>query len=545
MARLLLLPLLALLALPVRAQVPAPVTPSDPAPLVLTLDEAVELALIRGYAVRDAALDVENARLQVREAWGQILPNVSSNASYTRNVVQANPFAGSDAGGLFGALGAVDWLAFNERARTDGDPSTEPISFEEFLERQQAGFETAGVSVGGSDNPFGVPNQFTGTVSISQPIYNGAAFAAVRGARSLRAINEVGLVAEQQRTIHEVRQLYYTALLAQEQAAVQRASVERARATEAETARRVAAGTLPRLEELSAEVEVANAEAQLMQVENQAALASTNLLFVIGLPVDRPVALRGSLDLPAEALVQPISLDEAVAVAVERRPDLEQLRLAVELQQVNRDITRAAGRPALSAFADLGLIGSVPDDRTLVQQGAVEPGGDPFAVTVEERGFFDSSYWNPNVAVGARVTWTLFDGFQTRYRVQQNTIEIQRAELQREQALQGAVLEIEQAIRSIDAARRRVAATATAVDAAETAFDFASRRLTAGVATQLDVRLASNQLDQARLGYLQAVYDLLVARSELERATGVVTPDPEAPDAPRPLAPPFTTTSAD
>ncbi len=523
MPRLLLAALLVLLALPARAQEPAALVPPE-APVALTLDEALQIALDRNYAVRLAALDVAAASAQVREAWGQVLPSVDANASYTRNLVQANPFAGSDAGGLFGALGSIDWLAFNERARTDGDPATEPISLGEFRQRQGEGFQQAGISVGPNENPFGVPNQFQTGLSVTQTLYNGSAFAAIKGARSLREINEAALTQQEQGLVHRVRQLYYGALLAERQAGVARASVGRTQATADETARRVSAGTLPKFERLTAEVEVANLETQLLTAENQAALARDQLLFTLGLPVGRPIALRGDLDVPTNALVETVSFEDAVAVALERRPELEQARLAVKLREVDRNIARSGYFPTVNAFANLAYLGNVPDNRDVVTQGA-DP-SDPFGVTVEERGFFDDAYWNPSVAVGAQLQWNLFDGFQTTRRVQQRQIAIEQAEVQFEQAAQSVVLEVEAALRNLASSRQRIAAQGENVGRAETAYAFAETRLEGGVSTQIDVRLASQQLDQARLGYLQAVYDYLTARSDLQRAVGVVLPEP-------------------
>lgn len=515
------------LAAPVAAQTPdsALVQPVAERPaLSLSLEEAIQIALERGYGVRDAALGVADAQAQIREAWGQVLPSVDVSSSYTRNVVTANPFAGSDAGGLFGALGAVGWLAFNESARTDDDPATQPISLEEFRRRQAEGYEAAGIALGEDDNPFGVPNQFQNGLSISQTLYNGAAFAAIKGAQSLRDINQAALTQQQQETIDQVRRLYYGALLAREQARVVQASVERTQATLTETTRRVSQGVLPKFERLTAEVEVANTQTQLIEATNAAALAENNLLFALGLPVNEPVALRGSLDLPDDLFLDTVSLDDAVATALERRPDLEQARLAIDLQEVQRNITRAEFFPRVSAFANLNYTGTVPDDRSSVIQGA-DP-DDPFAVTRTDRGFFSRDYWNPSVAVGVQLSWNLFNGFQTRYRVQQSAIAVQRAEVQLEQAVQAAVLDVERALRNLASARQRIAGQQRTVETAETAYEFAADRLRAGVATQIDVRLASTQLDQARLAYLQAAYDYLAARSDLQRAVGVVLPEP-------------------
>ena len=509
------------LAGPVLAQ---PATTTGSTALPLSLEDAIQIALERNYAIRTAALDVANANAQVREAWGQVLPSADVSSSYTRNLVEANPFAGSDAGGLFGALGSIDWLAYNEAARTDDDPTTEPISLGEFRRLQQQGFEEAGIVLDNGDNPFGVANQVVNSLSISQTLYNGSAFAAIKGAKSLREINQAALTQQQQAAIDQTRQLYYGTLLARQQAEVVRASVARTEATLNETARRVAQGVLPKFERLTAEVEVANQQTQLIEAQNAAVLAENNLLFALGLPVNQRVVLVGELDVPGDVFLETVSFDDAIATAFERRPDLEQARLAIDLQQVQRDITQAQYFPNVSAFANFNYIGSIPDDRTSVIQGA-DP-NDPFAVTSTSRGFFDGDYWNPSVAVGVRLNWNLFNGFQTSYRVQQNTIAIQQAEVQLEQAVQGAVLEVEQALLNLTSARQRIAAQEQTVRTAQTAYDFAADRLRMGVATQIDVRLASTQLDQAQFGYLRAVYDYLVARSALQRAIGLVLPEP-------------------
>ncbi len=124
---------------------PASAQDAGPLSLALTLDEAVQIALVQNIAIQRSRLDVETAASQVKEGWGQLLPQVDVNASYTRSVKSINPFTGSQAGGLFQTLGFIDWLAFNEQARTDGNPGTDPISVAEFFARQQAGLEAAGV----------------------------------------------------------------------------------------------------------------------------------------------------------------------------------------------------------------------------------------------------------------------------------------------------------------------------------------------------------------------------------------------------------------
>ena len=130
--------------------------------------------------------------------------------------------------------------------------------------------------------------------------------------------------------------------------------------------------------------------------------------------------------------------------------------------------------------------------------------------------------------MGLRLNWTLFDGFQTRRRVQQNQIAIDQAEIQLEQARNGARAggrrRRSASLRERPPAARRPRRGPSTT--AETAYRFAEARLAEGVASQVDVRVASQNLDLARLNYLQAVYDALVARSDYERATGTIEPAP-------------------
>ena len=493
-------------------------------PATLTLEAAIEIALERAYALRLAGLDVETAESQVSEAYGQLFPRVDAQSSYTRNVVQANPFAGSSAGNIFGGLGAIGWLQFNENARTDGDPTTQPISFAEYNRRVGAGQAAAGFNPASqSSNPFGTDNQFTNTLTLSQPIYSATAFAAVKGARELVQINESAVESQRNTIIDQTRQAFYQALLAQEQAEVQRASLVRASETARDASLLVAQGVRPVLERMNAEVDLANAETGVVQAEAQAGVARDQLLLTLGLPVGADVVLEGDLAPPEPGLFQTTGLAAAAERALDLRPDVQQASLAVRLNEVQKSITTAALYPSLSAFVNASYSGNVPDNRDFL----VTPDpSDPFTFESGSEGFFSDAYWQPALSVGVRMNWQLFDGFQTRRRIQQNQIAIDQAEIQLEQVRNAARLEVASAIRQLESAERRLLAQSRTVETAETAFRFASARLEEGVASQVDVRVASQNLDLARLNQLQAVFDALVARSAYERATGSIAPAP-------------------
>jgi outer membrane protein TolC len=484
----------------------------------LTLAEAVRVALGENYRLRRTRLDVQNAQAQIRQAWSQVLPHVSLSGRYTRNVVQANPFAGSNIGGLFGGGNATDWVAFNERARTDGDPATEPITFQEFQRRQAQGRREAGIEPGGGGggNPFTVDNQFTGSLSITQPLFNGQAFVAIEGAAALESVNELAATREEQTLVDRTRQAYYQALLSAEQARVTAQSAERTRETYKEVAQQVAAGTAPKFERVSARVELENLRAQLAQRRSQAATAVDQLKRTIGLPVDEPVRLRGALQADNVGRFTQVSMQEAMAAAVENRPDVRQAKLAVELRENDRRQAQAQYLPTLSAFANLDYSGRVADDRTSVSNAP----SDPFTFRQTSRGFFADDLWNPSVSVGLSLSWDLFSGFRRAAQIEQREVAVNQAQIDYRQLRAQVRLEVQRALRTLSAARERLQGQRANVERAELNYEMAQKRLGVGVATQLQLREASDQLDQARLSYLQAVYDYLTAKSAYETAVG-------------------------
>lgn len=487
------------------------------APIVLTLDEALQIALVQNYNVRGARLDVRNADAQVREAWGGVMPQVDASASYTRNLKSANPFAGSDAGGLFGSLGFVDWLAYNEQARTDDDPGSDPLPFDEFIDRQQEGRQEAGITLGSSDNPFAVPNQFQSGISVSQTLYNGQAFAAIRAAEQLKELNRRALDRQEQLIVDQVRRTFYQTLLAQEQAVITTQSVERTSNTVQEVSLRVRQGVAPKFQRLSAEVELANLETQLIQTRNAAATAADNLKLTLGIPMEQPIQLRGDLEAEDRGTYLSISSQDALSIALEQRPDLKQANLNIQLREVDKSLTRSQYFPTLSAFANFNYIGNVPDNRSIV----ISDPDDPFSFSQRERGFFSQSYWNPSVSAGLQLSWNLFNGFKTSAQMQQRQVAIDRAVNDQEQLLQSVRLEVTQALRDLQAAQQRILSQEQNVDRAELNYEYASARLREGVASPLEEREASEQLDQARLNHLQAVHDYLVAKSAFEKAVGM------------------------
>lgn len=485
--------------------------------VVLTIDEAVQIALVSNLTIQNNRLDLDNARAQIKEGWAELYPQIDISSGYTRNVRTVNPFAGSQAGGFFQTLGFIDWLAYNEQTRTDGDPDSVPITVTEYFARRQAGLEAADIVVESSDNPFNIPNMYRAGVSVTQKLFDGRVIFGATGAKKwLEPMNSAAIRRQEQLLIDNVKRAFYQALLAEKLTNVLSQSVGRADRTRAEMARQVSLGTAPKFQRLSAEVELANLETQYIQAENAYAGALDDLKLLIGIPVEQQLRLLGVLEPGAAGGFIPISVEDAAILAAENRPDLEQAGINIELERIQLQVERSGFLPELNAFLNLNYVGNVPDNRSIISS---DP-NNPFSFSSSSNSYFSSDYWDWDMNVGFRLSWNLFDGFGTSQRIQQRKIAMNKAEMGYEYLGHSIRIEVERALRDVRAAQKRMTSQEQNVERADLNFSYAEARLREGVASPIEVREASSQLDQSRLNYLQAVHDYLVSRSAYDTAIG-------------------------
>ncbi|MCH8838188.1 MAG: TolC family protein, partial [Candidatus Marinimicrobia bacterium] len=58
----------------------------------IDLRQAISIALQKSLVLKEANLDLEIARGQVREAWSNVLPSVTASASYSRSIIPQSIF---------------------------------------------------------------------------------------------------------------------------------------------------------------------------------------------------------------------------------------------------------------------------------------------------------------------------------------------------------------------------------------------------------------------------------------------------------------------
>jgi outer membrane protein TolC len=269
---------------------------------------------------------------------------------------------------------------------------------------------------------------------------------------------------------------------------------------------RFAADVAPRFDVLRSEAELANAEQDVIDAQNEVSLTQAAFNTALGRDVNAGVTVRH-----ATPVAQPaIPFENARQALNANRPQLEALRQ--ELRGSEREIRarRAENKPQVG----LGAAYDRPN-----------PGG-----------FAPTAY---RYNLGLIMTFPFFDSGLTRGRVREAEGIRDENRQALEVARQQAELDVRQALLDIDEARKRIATAQTEQTSAREALRVADVRYRAGVGTNVEVTDAQVALARAGQNAANAQFDYETAIARLEFAAGVpidkLLAAPPAAPAPMPV----------
>jgi outer membrane protein TolC len=141
---------------------------------------------------------------------------------------------------------------------------------------------------------------------------------------------------------------------------------------------------------------------------------------------------------------------------------------------------------------------------------------DPHDPTINE--------WGNAWSAGLQMSYPLFDGFGREGRVKEEKARLKQRNYELMDVEERTVLEIHQSIVSIRDAEEFVTSQKLNLDAASEGLRLAEVGFKEGVNTEVDVIAARSAKTRTQGLYYQAMYDHIIARLELERAMGILTP---------------------
>jgi outer membrane protein TolC len=243
---------------------------------------------------------------------------------------------------------------------------------------------------------------------------------------------------------------------------------------------------------LALRVHLAAMREQQIRASNDLAVARAALNDALGVSLDRAFDLTTPLE--SRGAAPEVSLEEYRRLAAENRPEMRQSELTQRLAHTQKQIAGSAYWPQV------------------IFQGMIEADRQNFS----SKG---GAYWFTAITM----RWTLWNGGETRSRLQQARYAVSRAEALRRRSDSAIHLELRKAYLDLNAAAQRVEVASAASAEAEEAQRIIQNRHQAGLTTVTELLRSEIALAAARTRHLAAIYDHRVATAALEHAAGTLT----------------------
>lgn len=322
--------------------------------------------------------------------------------------------------------------------------------------------------------------------------------------------------------INTVTQAYWNLTYSIENLKVRQQALDLAKDLLAKNQRAVEVGTLAPIEILSAQAEVATRQADILSAQAEVKNNEDRLRTIINLPdaeMKRALPIK-PLDTP-KFVERKISVDQALAMAMENRPELKSLQTAVKTQNLNLSYARNQRLPDLSltaAYYSPGISG----DQILYQNNnpltGVIVGRVPGGINKAVKDAFGFKYnnWSVGLSLDIPLSAVFSGAAETQAR-----LNLEQAVLQLKNEEQVIYLEIRNGVRALETNYERVQAYAVARELADQKLQAEVEKLRVGLSTNFTVLSYQRDLSNARISELRAIVDYLNSEVNLETSMGV------------------------
>lgn len=488
--------LVLLLPLAAQAQFNSKERPAGDTTLVLTLDDALKIALSENVSVKVADMEVQRNEYARKGAYGALFPQISASGMYSYAIQKQKVFFGSDddsegSSGGGGGMASMFMSAF------------EPIMY--YIQQLYAVTGTPFVPyiapaqeepTSSSSDPIemGRRNQVTFGISAAMPLVN------VQLWESLRLTgDQVELAVEQAResrlgTVTSVKQAFFSVLMAKASYDVYNAVYENAVENFKLTQMRYNAQKASEMDLARAQSSVAAAVPNLYNAENSISLALWQLKAVMGVDLDMDIDVAGALEDYASHMFYDVN--EGQEASLDRNSQMRQLATQAEMLAKQIRMQQYAYLPSLSMQVSYNYY------------------------TQSDKFNLSQWKWLPSSTLVFSLSIPIFSGGQRYHAVKQARVQAAELDLQRVNAERQLRIGIRQSLSTMETSMRSYDSAKEALKSAEKAYDIAAKSYQVGRSTLTDLNNTELTLTQTKLQALQAVYNFVNAKAGLEQTLG-------------------------
>ncbi len=331
-------------------------------------------------------------------------------------------------------------------------------------------------------------NNFATRVVVEQPLFNGG--------RSLYGRRQVGEYLEaarsfagsvEQGALFQVRQAYYSVILARESLGVIEAALRAADSHRRQAERMLEGGQVTRADVLKSGVRVAELQQQRIQVENRVTVAVEHLKLAAGWRTEEFLLPAGERE-PGSFQVQP---DTLIAYALHHRGELNAARNAARAAEYGSRAARGELIPQLNGFFQ-------------------------YERDADEIFAGDGDNW----MVGVSLDWNVFDGLGNLGRIRSADARQAQAEDEARLIDHRVEVEVREAYLEAGAAREMIAVARQAAEESRESLRILENQYREGLATITDLLDTETAATAGGLRLVEARYGHQLALARLALVTG-------------------------
>jgi outer membrane protein TolC len=343
---------------------------------------------------------------------------------------------------------------------------------------------------------FGGDDQLTTFITGVQPIYNAQAYPSLQKAQLQQKHSIVSAWKKQVDLLSEIKLNYLQIVILNERIQLTQESISRNKLVLRDAKSLFLQGKALRVDTLRAYTSVKNLEPDLVKLSFAVETAKLNLKALIGLDAWGDLQLSDSLKVPSVNVMED---EQSVYVDVlKNNPEFQLLKLQEQLDRQNTKLASSYRKPVLS------LIGQ-------------------YQLQSQTNNFeYNNAYYPSSSFVGLQLAVPIFTGLSTQARIKHASITEKQASLKLTSTQAQLRAKVHQSIANVKEASLRLENTAIVQETAQVSYNIIQFRYKNGIASRIELTDAELALSTAQSNYLEALYDYVAARIELNKIRGSV-----------------------
>ena len=369
------------------------------------------------------------------------------------------------------------------------------ISYQYFIQRPGIPASALGFpGAGDTKIAFNANHSLSPTLSVNQLFYSSTYRVALRAAEYYRQYVNEQLAVARQTLRNQVIDAYLPALLISENLATLDKNLTNLDKLFSDTKAINQAGFAEQLDVDRIDLSLSTLRSERSNLERQREIVVNALKLTLGMPVNQELTLTDDVQ---ELMTQYATTDLTAELNFMNRPEYLQLLRGRELNTLQVELNSRPWIPTVAGFMQY------------------QPGF--------QGGFGNDTKWFfiPSAVVGLSVNIPIWDGGGAKAREQRAVIGVQTIDAQKQLLENALTLELENARRSYLNASERVSSQQKNLMLAQRIYDNTQIKYKAGVGSSFEVTQAEQQLYTAQQNLMQSQYDLLSAKTAVQKALGV------------------------